>query len=245
MSKHLRASLTSSLTVALLLPLFVYLGYWQLQRADEKRQLQEEYDTRASDAVVKIEPRVQRAEDLRFYRVTVKGHYETDYQILVDNRVHHGVAGYYVVTPLHIEGGKVRVLVNRGWIPLGESREHLPRIDTPEGPQVVDGIAAVPATHFFRLAEEAPMSDDGQTVWQHLDLKRYAASVPFPLQPVVILLDSASPAGGFTREWRRLDTGIVVHQGYAFQWFALAAALLMIYLLLGRRAARSARSDAN
>lgn len=59
--------------------------------------------------------------------------------------------------------------------------------------------------------------------------------VVFPVQPVVILLDPRSPAGGFTRDWTRLDAGIAVHRGYAFQWFMLAATLLALYLFFGFR----------
>ena len=227
-----------TLAMLVLLPLFLYLGYWQLQRAEEKRALQAEYDRRAHDTPVSIGSRLQHAEALRFYKVVAKGRYETDYQVLLDNRVHQGRAGYHVITPLHIQGSDMRVLVNRGWVPLGEDRVQLPALETPQGQQVVTGVATVPMEKVFMLAEPEPIGGDWQPVWQHLDMKRYSQAVPFPVQPVVVLLDSASPAGGFTREWSRLDTGIAVHQGYAFQWFTLAAALLAIYLLLSRRGAK-------
>jgi surfeit locus 1 family protein len=71
-----------------------------------------------------------------------------------------------------------------------------------------------------------------------MDMKRYAAMVPFPIQPVVVLLDPGSRASGFAREWNRLDTGIAVHQGYAFQWFMLAGATLIVYLFLSLRRPR-------
>ena len=227
-----------TLAMLVLLPLFLYLGYWQLQRAEEKRALQAEYDRRAHDTPVSIGSRLQHAEALRFYKVVAKGRYETDYQVLLDNRVHQGRAGYHVITPLHIQGSDMRVLVNRGWVPLGEDRVQLPALETPQGQQVVTGVATVPMEKVFMLAEPEPIGGDWQPVWQHLNMKRYSQAVPFPVQPVVVLLDSASPAGGFTREWSRLDTGIAVHQGYAFQWFTLAAALLAIYLLLSRRGAK-------
>lgn len=227
-----------TLAMLVLLPLFLYLGYWQLQRAEEKRALQAEYDRRAHDTPVSIGSRLQRAEALRFYKVIAKGYYETNYQVLLDNRVHLGRAGYHVITPLHIKGSDMRVLVNRGWVPLGEDRKQLPALETPKGQQVVTGVATVPMKKVFMLAEPEPIGDDWQTVWQHLDMKRYSQAVPFPVQPAVILLDPASPAGGFTREWSRLDAGIAVHQGYAFQWFTLAVALLAIYFLLSRRNAK-------
>jgi len=68
-----------------------------------------------------------------------------------------------------------------------------------------------------------------QKQWLYFDIPRYRAAVNFPVQPVVILLDPKSEAGGLVREWARLETGIAVHQGYAFQWFMLALTLLALY----------------
>ena len=221
--------------MALLLPLFLYMGYWQLQRAEEKRALQAEYDTRANGPAVQVERQVQGVEALRFYRVVATGRYETDRQILIDNRVHQGRVGYHVITPLRLENSEVRLLVNRGWVAIGEGRERLPVVDAPAGLQQVSGVATVPAEKYFTLREPDPLDRGWQHVWQNMDMARYGAAVPFPVQPVVVLLDPTSGAGGFTREWSRLDAGISVHQGYAFQWFMLAAGLAAIYLFMSLR----------
>jgi surfeit locus 1 family protein len=234
-----RPTQISSFAVAILLPLLLYLGYWQLQRAEEKRLLQAEYDARAHNTLVKVEPRLQRAEELQFYKVVAKGRYETDHQVLLDNRVQQGQVGYQVITPLRLEDSDVRILVNRGWIPLGEDRAHVPVIDTPKGPQEIIGLATLPSEKFFTLGNPEKTSQHWQTVWQNLDMHRYTTAVPYPVQPVIVLLDPESTAGGFIREWGRLDAGIAVHQGYAFQWFMLAATLLVIYLFSGLRAGRA------
>lgn len=235
-----RPSLIPTLALLLLVPILAALGFWQLDRAEQKRAIQQEYDRRSQDAHAQIGGRIQQAEDLRFYRVIAQGTYEPQYQVLIDNRVHHGRAGYHVITPLRIVGSDVRVLVNRGWIPLGRTRDELPRFDTPEGVQKVTGVATVPRAKVFTLAETAPITGQWELLWQHVDMRRYADAVPFSVQPVVILLDPDNPSGGFVREWARLDAGIAVHQGYAVQWFALAAALIVIYIVVNLR-----RSDDN
>lgn len=233
--RRFRPGLVPSIAVAVLLPLFLYMGYWQLHRAEEKRALQAEYDTRANGPAVQVERQVQRAEALRFYRVVATGRYETDRQILIDNRVHQGRVGYHVITPLRLENSEVRLLVNRGWVAIGEGRDRLPSVDAPAGLQQVSGVATVPAEKYFTLREPDPLDRGWQRVWQNMDMARYGAAVPFPVQPVVVLLDPTSGAGGFTREWSRLDAGISVHQGYAFQWFMLAAGLAAIYLFMSLR----------
>jgi surfeit locus 1 family protein len=233
--RQFRPGLVPSLAMAVLLPLFLTMGYWQLQRAEEKRELQAEYDARATGPTIKVEARVQRSEELQFYRVIARGYYETGYQVLVDNRVHQGQAGYEAITPLRLPDSDVRLLVNRGWVPLGEDRSHLPAIDPPEGLQEIVGVATVPAEKNFMLAKPEPLDRGWQLVWQNMDMARYRAAVPFPVQPVVVLLDPESPAGGFTREWSRLNAGIAVHKGYAFQWFMLAVALVVIYFFMSLR----------
>ena len=85
------------------------------------------------------------------------------------------------------------------------------------------------------LAKPEPLDRGWQLVWQNMDMARYQAAVPFPVQPVVVLLDPESPAGGFTREWSRLNAGIAVHRGYAFQWFMLAVGLVVIYFFMSLR----------
>lgn len=241
--RQFRPGLVPSLAVAVLLPLFLYLGYWQLQRAEEKRELQAEYDARATGPTIKVEARVQRPEELQFYRVIARGYYETGYQVLIDNRVHQGQAGYEVITPLRLPDSDVRLLVNRGWVPLGEDRGHLPAVDPPRGLQEIAGIATVPAEKPFMLAKPEPLDRGWQLVWQHLDMARYRAAAPFAVQPVVVLLDPESPAGGFARDWSRLDAGIAVHKGYAFQWFMLAGALVAIYLFMSLRGTRADRQE--
>jgi surfeit locus 1 family protein len=233
--RQFRPGLVPSLMVAVLLPLFLYLGYWQLQRAEEKRDLQAEYDARATGPTIKVEARVQRTEELQFYHVIARGYYESSYQVLVDNRVHQGQAGYEVITPLRLPDSDVRLLVNRGWVPLGEDRSHLPAIDPPGGLQEIIGVATVPSEKNFVLAKPEPLDHGWQLVWQNMDMARYRAAVPFPVQPVVVLLDPDSPAGGFTREWSRLNAGIAVHKGYAFQWFMMAVGLVIIYFFMSRR----------
>ncbi len=211
------------------------LGFWQLDRAEQKRIVQAEYDARTRDAPHWIGAQRQSPDALRFHRVLAKGRYDAAYQVLIDNRIHQGRAGYHVLTPLRIADSDMRVLVNRGWVPLGPTRAELPQVESPAGMLVVTGVATVPRENVFMLGRSEPLTDKWQLVWQHMDMERYMRAVPFPVQPVVILLDPGSEAGGFVREWARLDVGIAVHQGYAFQWFMLALVVIVMFVALNLR----------
>jgi len=232
---QLHAGLWPTLATLALLPLMIGLGMWQLDRAGQKQRLQAEYDRRQLEPAMQLLSVLEPPEALRFRRVAARGRYEPEHQILIDNRVHQGQAGYHVLTPLRLGDGSVRVLVNRGWVPLGQDRAVLPVFETPRESVEVTGLAVVPQTRGFHLGGAKPPGDGWQPVWQYLDLDVFRNSVAFPLQPVVILLDPDSASGGFVRHWARLDAGIATHQGYAFQWFMLAVTLAGIYILLNTR----------
>src|SRR5262249_44832297 len=150
-----------------------------------------------------------------FRRASVRGDYVDRYTVLLDNKVHHGVVGYEVVSPLRIAGGDMHVLVDRGWVAAGRTRSKLPRAAAPAGEERMEGILVVPSGRFFELAPEAPQG----AVWQNLALERYRAWSGLALQPVVI--EQTSDAGdGLVREWDRPDAGIARHRSYALQWFS-------------------------
>ena len=227
--------LVPTIAFLLVLPALIGLGFWQLDRAEQKRSLQARYDARMSDEPIAIGAELRNPQELQFRRVSISGYYDESHTIFLDNRVHKGVPGYYVITPLKLIRNETRVLVNRGWVPLGADRKKLPDVRPPKTLQRIIGVATVPHAKVFRLAPAAAIGKKWQQVWQHMNMKRFAGAVNYPVQPVVVLLDPASQAGGFVREWKRLDTGIAVHQGYAFQWFSLAVALVAIYLFLSLR----------
>ncbi|BAN36456.1 surfeit locus 1 [Sulfuricella denitrificans skB26] len=225
------------MVVLLLLPALISLGQWQARKAGQKQALQETYDQREKGSSLQVGANLLNPETVRYSRVVARGRYETAYQILLDNQVHDEMAGYHVLTPLHIEGGNMRVLVNRGWVPVGRDRNVLPATDVPQGVVEVSGYAAVPSGKFFELEKPEDLRSGWQKVWQNLDLKRYTDAVPFPLQPLVIRLDPASTAGGYVREWPRPDSRIEVHRGYALQWYGMAAVLVVFYLVTSFRKA--------
>lgn len=225
-----RPKLIPTLATLLVLPLLVSLGLWQANKADQKKLLQDVYDERGKSELVRIGAEPLNIESIRFARVWARGFYEPAFQILIDNQIYKGQAGYHVITPLRISGSAMRVLVNRGWVPLGADRNTLPVIDTPQGEVEVIGYAHDPSGKYLELASTDGKQESWQIVWQNLNIKRYAADVPFSVHPVIVLLDPAS-SSGYVRVWARPDSRIDVHKGYAIQWFLMSIALVIIYLV--------------
>ncbi len=235
-----RPSVLMTLATIVVMALFIKAGLWQYNKAQAKLVLQTQLNARLTEPAVAltdalIAGKIADSEDLRYQRVKFVGVYDTRYQVLLDNQVENTVAGYHVLTPMQVQGSKLYVLVNRGWISAALDRK-VPEVITPQGPQTIEGDIAIPAAKFFSL--EAPVADGKlqpslqNQVWQHLDLKRYIKSVPFGVQPFVVRLDAKSEAGGFVRNWPPPGENISMHLGYAYQWFGFALTLLVIYIVL-------------
>lgn len=199
---------------------------WQLGRAHEKEGLAARLEMLAREPPVSLTAAEVSAADVEWRRVTARGRFEPEYAVLIDNRIRRGVAGYLVLMPLAIDGGRRHVLVNRGWIAGTADRSRLPEVKTPADTVEITGLAVTPSRRFLELSANPA---EGK-VWQNLTLERYRQAVPILLQPVVIQQESPLE-DGLAREWDPPDLGVNKHYGYAFQWLALALTLLVFYLV--------------
>ncbi len=218
---------------------FVFLGMWQLERADEKRRL---LDIHAERAAAEASPLATVGRDVTeaaHRRVEVSGTFWKERQILRDNRIHEGRAGYHVLTPFFPAGVNAVLLVNRGWIPWGPRREELPRFDTPLTEVRLTGTLRVPPERTMVLGPEEPHGGTWPRIVQTVDIPALSGALGSDLLPYVMLLDPAAPAG-FVREWSPLYGGIgpEKHRAYALQWFTFAALMVVLSIAAARRGAR-------
>lgn len=217
-----------SLAAAAGIALTLALGNWQLGRGQDKAALRTQVEQRAHAALIDVPVAALEARDVELRRVEARGIFEPKYAVFIDNRVLRGVAGYHVMMPLKLGDGSRYVLVNRGWIAGTRDRKRLPEVKTPAGLVTVSGLAVVPSRRFLELSERT--TEGG--VWQNLTLERYRKAMPIPIQPFVIRQEQGSVLDdGLVREWEAPDYGVDKHYGYAFQWFALAALILVFYLV--------------
>ena len=212
--------------------ILVSLGFWQLDRADQKRALLAQYHAGADASPIRLDARVRSLDGLQYQLATATGSYDGDHQFLLDNRTHNGVAGYQVLTPLKLAGG-AGLLVNRGWVPLPGSREVLPQVPVDDDERTVTGRIRQPSLKGFSLGGEQP-----RTGWpyriQRVDIDRLAHELDYPLLPAELLLGPGQP-DGYVRDWRPLTFGPERNVGYAVQWFSMAAVLLVIYLMVNTK----------
>ena len=214
------------------------LGNWQSERAETKRALQAHYDAAQRDAPIRIGSTLLDRDSVLYRKLEVEGVFDDAHTILLDNRVADGVAGYHVLTPLLINGRAPAILVNRGWVAAGRTRDQVPTPPTPAGVVRLEGMAVDPQTRYVELGATTPQG----RVWQNLDFARYAAASGLSLQPVLLLQTSSLP-DGLQRNWPRPDSGVNTHVSYAFQWYSLAATLAVLWLIMNVKRCRD--GDAN
>jgi surfeit locus 1 family protein len=204
------------------------LGAWQLGRAHQRLALEQELlrqqqrapvDERALDASTPATQLLQRA-------IVVRGTWVPRYTVFLDNRQMDGKVGFFVVTPLRLEGSGRPVLVERGWVPRNfEHREVLPPVPTPAGIVTVRGRIAPPPAKLYDFGG-APAG----TIRQNIDLPAFRAETGLPLLDVAVRQTDGEAADGLLRHWPEPASGAETNYGYAFQWWALAALTAILYV---------------
>lgn len=232
------ALIPSAITFGLL-PVLLALGFWQLDRAHQKEALLEVFKAQTALPYLPV-GKLDLSEPTSLYRkVIATGRYDLDHQILLDNQVLDGRPGYHVYTPLRLTGDGEVVLVNRGWVPLGASRQQLPDIGLASAAVSLKGMVAQPANPGLRLPASATDASWPKVV-QYLDYRELAGQLGYRLLPAVILL-APDQANGYRREWQAHFAGFGPerHRGYAFQWFALTLTLVVLYVVANTQRLRS------
>lgn len=232
-----RPSLWPTVVTVLLLPVLIALGIWQLHRADYKRGLLAQYAQMTTLAPLPLNQFVAdgRAAALPRYRhVQARGYYNADQQVLLQDMQNGDQVGYQVLTPLVLVPGGQVVLVNRGFVARIPGAKTLPDVNVSSNPRTVTGILGILPVPGIRLGK--PLVPAG---WPKVILYPTHALLvqlygPGLLQPV-LQLDANQP-DGFVRDWKP-DIGFppVRHDAYAIQWFALALALMIIWIVVNSK----------
>jgi surfeit locus 1 family protein len=234
-TRHFVRDVLPGFVLAAFFCLFVFLGRWQLQRMHEKEALLADFE--AARLITLPLSNVDLDTVARYQHVIVTGRYDGTHQILLDNMTHEGRVGYRVLTPLtlasHKEGDASVVLVDRGWIPAGATREQLPDVSVSDNLRGLSGLLDESPRAGIRLKNTA--QGTGNSSWPRVmnypSMEELHHALDRRLYPRIILLD-AGQADGFVREWKPSSFPPERHFGYAITWFSLAATVAVVALAL-------------
>ncbi|MGQ7846819.1 SURF1 family protein [Granulosicoccus sp. 3-233] len=238
---------------AALLSCMLWLGNWQLNRAALKVSMAEAAEaSRRAPAIPLTNIEDIEAAAASYTRVSMQGEYDGTRQLLWDNRTHKGQAGFEVLVPLQLEGGQW-VLVNRGWIAPGPSRAQLPTVSLPETASersvAIEGFLSRPSKG-FASGEALPEEGEWPQLLQYLDYQAIEKVLGVPLLPVLVQAQTLAEDGSdrtvltarpewLIANWQPSASGPAKHYSYAFQWFAMALALTIIFVVVNTRKSRT------
>ena len=207
------------------------LGFWQLDRAAQKVAMQTALASRAQLPVLGAQAlaRTSAAADGQHYRrIDVAGRWLPERTVFLDNRQMDGRVGFFVVTPLLIEGSADAVLVQRGWVPRHfDNRTTLPAIASAPGRVEIAGSIAPPPSRLFQFEGAA-----SGPIRQNLELGEFARETSLALLPLSIQQHDAPgmPKDILLRDWPAPASDVQKHYGYAFQWFAIAIGIAALHV---------------
>ena len=228
------------LVLAALTATMVFLGFWQLNRLDQKQATNENVIARTALPPQEIQLLLNSATtssasyaDLQWRVVTAQGQYLADKSVTIINRSQDATAGYSPVTPFLLENGSV-VFVNRGFVPLAQS--------TPaptSGSILLKGYLRTSQTRTFLSAVDS--TDPAATEFHRLDLNLLSQRMSQPTLPMYLQLIEETPA--LNSAWPaptqlpELTEGS--HFSYAMQWWFFSLVSLTGWIVVSRRALRT------
>ena len=207
-----------------LLPLLLMLGFWQLDRAEEKQRILNHYNMNQQAAPATIADLSAQA-DLQYRGAWLEGELDSSRRLILDNRVKSGRPGYEILEPLTIDGFEQKILVNRGWVPASMDRAVLPEVEVMQGQIQLRG--------YFYQSLDGYRLDDGiglvagwpaRVGW--VSANRANSLFGEAFLPYQLRLDQDSPAALQTG-WSTVSVQPAKHTGYAVQWFAMALVLIV------------------
>jgi len=210
------------------LVLLISLGFWQLDRADEKRAIEDQIAS-ANSGDVELVTSAEFLKDKEYYHVRLQGSYIGDKQFIYDNQIVDQISGYYVLTPFIVKGASKAVLINRGFIPWSGRRDKLANVDIGEKLTEAKVQISIPIKRIELKAIETTV--DFPVLIQALDLDEMSTIASLDFASAVGLLSPESE-NGFVRQWEPYTGSIERHIGYAVQWFLMAFVLAFIGIRL-------------
>ena len=235
----------ASLITLALLPGLISLGFWQLRRAQEKRDLMMQAEQGRQQLLSLNVASIDRAN--RYQHVSVKGHYDNAHQILLDNMPstdppRQGQPGFRVLTPLILDtaANQSIILVDRGWVSLMADRKQLPQITVDQQQREVRGLLDELPQPGVRAGDAGIKDNSWPQVLNYPKADELKRLYGDGLATHIILLD-ADLADGYERTWQ-INLGFTPerHIAYAVQWFGLAITLLIIYVVVNMKRLDSA-----
>lgn len=220
------------LAAIVVLALCLRLALWQLDRAEEKQLLIDQWESAPAGALSDF------AGLDHFALASGVGRFDLQRHILLDNQTRNHQPGVHVITPFELDDGTL-IMVNRGWQPWDRRSPAPPEFATPSGPVNISGRVSEPPRVGFQLGQPLPLNvESWPNLMTYYDTGLIAAALGRELTDRVLLLDPEHPAHLSGDAWPTVNMGPERHIGYAVQWVSIGSAVLFLWIFLSYRSLR-------
>jgi surfeit locus 1 family protein len=223
----------------------VKLGFWQNSRALEKEQRLARIEQLKSQNPLSLQQVNLLAvnENINDMPVVIEGFFDEQVVFLLDNQVNKGRLGYRAYQVLMVD--KQTVLVNLGWLQGSINRQELPKIKPLSGKYSIHGNVRLIEVG-IQLQEQIFREVQWPLRIQQVELDKFSTLINRQLLPFVIYLDTDENIG-FEKNWQPIVMPPEKHRAYAFQWFSLAIAwvMLMVWAKFGSKKASENNQNNN
>ncbi len=216
-----------ALGVLILFLVLMRLGFWQLDRAQQKQQILKDRDARSLNPISIKNLTLDDTNTLNHTKLNIEGSYNNDKSILISNQIFQGRPGFEVITPFNLHSSDKIVLVSRGWIPSKADIRELPGIVPIKGLQQLLGEIHVPPSNQFFLPQKIDQPPNWPLRLHHLDISVILQLFNKPVFPFVVRLDKNNP-GVLERHWQITQLKPMNSISYAIQWFVMALFLIIV-----------------
>ncbi|HEX6928548.1 MAG TPA: SURF1 family protein [Gammaproteobacteria bacterium] len=215
------------------LPALIGLGVWQVQRGIEKQELHDAFRLNAASEAGDATALPLHAKNAlpAYSEIRLRGRFLNGRTFLLDNMSMSGRPGHHVLTPFQPEGVDHVLIVDRGWR-AGITSRDVAAVPPAVANTVRGRLAPFPQPGLELEGKPIPAGNWPRVV-QFPDAAEFSAQLGSPVVDQRLLLD-ANAEDGFVREWSPPGISPARHYAYAFQWFALAVALAVIFVLIAR-----------
>lgn len=236
-NKIFKPALIPTIVFLLILPVLLKLGFWQLDRAEEKRELIILFQAQNNSEPLNINDNLKLDDKLNYRTASIEGKYITSRQIFIDNKIYQGKTGVHVMTPLKLKNSDYSILVNRGWVPMTADRSSLPEIETTEKNIKLSGRIKVFTEKPFTVGDKFQSNESWPALMQWINKSEIESKSGLKLLPYIFLLDKKEQSG-YVRDWKPVVMQPEKSTSYAMQWFALALALVVIYIVVNLKSTK-------
>lgn len=229
-----------TLLMGALVVVMVDLAFWQLRRLDERQDLNRQISTRIEQPIAPLDAVLAdypQPGDAQWRSVIASGVYDAAGQVLVRDRSLNGVAGFNVLTPMRLAGGRF-LAVERGFIPAATA---VP--PPPTGTVTIEGRLRVSQVkkHSWEKGDAATGVLD---TLNRADVARLDQQVDGDAVPMYVQVISSEPFDDTVTPIPLPVADDGPHLAYAGQWFLFSAAAILGYVLAVRKSASTRRKAA-